>query len=134
MGPKLMYYLLVALGGALGALGRNGVAALSARYWPDAPHWGTLVVNITGCLIMGFLYGLRLADGSHWLGESGRAFLMVGILGGYTTFSAFSLQTLVLALEVSPWKAALNILLSVALCLFAVWAGYKLASDIRIGV
>lgn len=130
MAPVVLSYVLIAFGGAVGALGRAGVSAYAARYWPEAPHWGTLLINVTGCLIMGFLYGLRYSDNTHWLGESGRLFLMVGVLGGYTTFSAFGLQTLLLALEVSPWKAALNVLLSVALCLLAVWLGYKGGSSI----
>lgn len=134
MSPQLLNYTLIALGGAIGALSRSGISAFCSRYWADAPHWATLIVNVVGCLIIGFLYGLRLPDGSHWLSEGARPFFMVGLLGGFTTFSAFSLQTLVLALEGSPWKAALNVLLSVVLCLAAVWLGYKLSSCIRVGV
>src|SRR6266480_3004623 len=84
---------------------------------------GTLFVNISGSLIIGFFAALTGPDGRIWLTPSFRQFFMIGVLGGYTTFSSFSLQTLALAHDGEWLFAALNAIGSFVLCLFAVWLG-----------
>ena len=116
--------LCIAAGGAAGALARywaaSGVQVLLGSAFP----YGILVVNVSGCLAMGFLYVLladRFGAGSGW-----SAGLLVGFLGAYTTFSAFSIDTLKLFESGQQLQAALNVVLSVALCLLACWAGLVL--------
>jgi len=113
--------LFIAGGGALGALLRfwvsSGVYSLLGRDFP----WGTLAVNLSGSLAMGFCYVLlveRLALGGEW-----RALLMVGVLGAFTTFSTFSLETLNLIEEGEPLRALANVMFSVVFCLVAAWIG-----------
>ena len=113
-----MTYLMVALGGALGSVLRFWLGALIGTK-AGAPFWGTLFVNVTGCFLIGLLGNLR----ENGPGEFDRYFLMVGVLGGYTTFSTFSLQTLELFRAGSPGLAAANVALSMVLCLLAVWLG-----------
>ncbi len=113
--------LAIALGGSLGALLRygvaNGVHSVLGRGFP----YGTLVVNVSGSLLMGLLYVLlveRLALSPEW-----RAALLIGVLGAFTTFSSFSLETFALFEEGARMKALVNVILSVSLCLAAVWLG-----------
>lgn len=94
------------------------------RLWPSHLPLGTLTVNVTGCLLMGLLAGWRTAQGDPALTPPWREFLLTGVLGGYTTFSAFSLQTLALLHEGRQGAAAANVALSVGLCLGAVALGY----------
>ena len=109
-------YLLVAIGSALGGVLRFWLAAVMGDRL-GAVHLGTVFVNVTGSLLIGFLAALGPAPFTLRL-------LMVGVLGGYTTFSSFSLQTLELAHE-GRWAAAgANVLLSVVLSLAAVWLGH----------
>ncbi len=85
--------------------------------------WGTILVNITGCFVIGFVATVTATEGRFIVSTLTRQFLMVGILGGYTTFSSFSYQTLQLAMD-NEWQAAgANVLLSVVLCLLGVWLG-----------
>lgn len=116
-----MQIFAIAAGGALGALLRfwvsNGIYALLGRNFP----YGTLAVNVLGSLLMGFLYVMlvdKLAVGPQW-----RAVLLIGLLGAFTTFSTFSMETLNLVEAGEVFKALLNILLSVSLCLAATWFG-----------
>ena len=118
-------YLWVALGGALGSAGRHWVSTLAVTRWGNAFPWGTLFINVTGSLLIGVFAGCN----SGWLaGENTRKFLMIGICGGFTTFSAFSLQTLELAQKGEWSRAGLYILASVALCILGVWGGYLLGA------
>ncbi len=117
-------YLWIGLGGALGSMARhwsNGiVATLAGVGFP----WGTLVINILGSFVIGFAATSMSADGRFPAGDTARQFLMVGVCGGYTTFSAFSLQTLALMRGDQWLYAAGNVVLSVTLCMIAVWLGY----------
>jgi CrcB protein len=123
--------LAVALGGALGSLGRYWIAELFAALGVLAFPWATLVANVTGSFLIGFIATLTGPDGRLLVAPELRQFWMVGICGGYTTFSSFSLQTLTLA-QGGEWaRAGLNVVLSVSLCLFAVWLGHLAAAALN---
>jgi CrcB protein len=124
----MQLYLLIALGGALGSVLRFFLSQTVAEHFGTAFPWGTLIINVTGSFVIGFLWSLTEPDG-RWLASPAlRLFLMVGICGGYTTFSAFSLQTLNLARGGEWLHAGANIVGSVVLCLVAVWLGHVLAA------
>ena len=124
----MITYLWVALGGALGSVARywmtNAVAALTGPRFP----WGTIAINVLGSFIIGFVAFLTTPVGRVSISFDIRAFILVGICGGYTTFSAFSLQTLELMRSGHWLEAGGNILLSVAACVFAAWTGYMLGT------
>jgi CrcB protein len=120
-------YLWVALGSALGGMARYGCAGLAARWLGASFPWGTLIVNVSGSLLIGFLATLMAPDGRLLAGPDARAFLMIGILGGFTTFSSFSLETLNLARDGEWLFASANVVLSLVLCLLAVWLGNVVA-------
>jgi CrcB protein len=128
----MIAYLCVALGSALGGVGRYGFGLLASRMWGDSFPWGTIVINIVGSFIIGFFGALTAPDGPLPAQPNLRIFVMVGICGGFTTFSSFSLQTLSLARDGSWLPAMGNVLLSVTLCLLAVTIGHFAAS--RIGL
>lgn len=121
-------YLWVALGGALGSMSRYGAARLVARLIDGPFPWGTLCVNVTGSLLIGFLAGAIVPDGRLTLAPDARAFLLIGVLGGFTTFSSFSLETLNLVRDGEWLWAATNVAGSIALCLGAVWLGHVAAA------
>ena len=113
--------LAIAVGGALGALLRywasTGIHALAGRGFP----YGTLAVNVSGSLLMGLLYVLfieRMDVDPLWRGA-----LLIGLLGAFTTFSTFSVETLNLLENGEPVKAAVNVLASVSVCIVACWLG-----------
>jgi len=118
-----MTYLLVALGSALGGTLRYWLSGLIANAFGQAFPWGTLVINVTGSFVIGFFATLTGTDGRFLVPGEWRQFVMVGICGGYTTFSSFSYQTLALAQDGEWFDAGLNIGLSVVLCLVGVWLG-----------
>jgi CrcB protein len=123
-GELIMTYVWVAFGGALGSVARYGCAGFVARLAGTSFPWGTLLVNVTGSFVIGVLAALLTSDGRPLVAGDARAFLMVGVLGGFTTFSSFSVETLTLA-RGGEWAAAGgNVVASVALCLIAVWLGY----------
>jgi CrcB protein len=126
-----MSYVWVALGGAIGSVARFGCGSVAARLAGSAFPWGTLLVNVAGSLAIGVLAGLVTADGRALVSGDARALLMVGVLGGFTTFSSFSLETLELARDGAWAAAALNVVASFALCLVAVWLGYLLAGAVN---
>jgi CrcB protein len=124
--------LIVMVGGAIGTLARYAVSTVMAPLSRDLP-WGTIAINISGSFLIGLIGTLTLGTGKYALPESARLFLMVGFCGGYTTFSAFSLQTLDLLRAGALGRAALNIGLSVLLCIAAVAAGHLLAAHFNGG-
>ena len=117
-----MAYLIVFLGGGLGAALRHGINQASARTFGTAFPYGTLMINITGSLLMGLIaaYFAFKGDASqHW-----RLFLTTGILGGYTTFSAFSLDAALLYERGEVSAAAIYVVASVALSIAGLFAGF----------
>ena len=113
--------MAIAAGGAIGALLRYWTSvAVHSRLGSGFPY-GTLVVNVIGSLLMGFLYIWLLERMS--VGPAVRAFLTIGLLGALTTFSTFSVETLALLESGQPTKAALNVLLSVVICILAAALG-----------
>jgi fluoride exporter len=124
--------LIVMAGGALGALARYLVAATTLPISTAMP-WGTMIINVTGSLLIGFFGTLTLASGRYPAPDSVRLFVMVGLCGGYTTFSAFSLQTFDLLRAGGYARATANAVLSVVLCLAAVAAGHAIASHLNGG-
>jgi CrcB protein len=126
----MIAYLWVAIGGALGSVSRfwlNGI--VSSRFGETFP-WGTMLINVSGSFIIGVIGALAVPEGR--MDSSSRAFatqfLMIGICGGFTTFSSFSLQTLNLLRDREWLYAGGNVILSVVLCLVAVWLGWMLGS------
>lgn len=120
--------LAVALGGALGSLARYWLALWAA----PASRWlplGTMGINVAGSFLIGFVGTLTLASGRHPAPEWLRLFIMVGVCGGFTTFSSFSLQTLDLIRAGAVPRALLHVAASVLLCLAAVAAGHGLAAQ-----
>src|SRR6516162_4339336 len=122
----MMAYLWVAIGGALGSVGRFWLNGMVSRSFGETFPWGTMVINVTGSFAIGVVAALAMPEGR--LDTPSRAFvtqfLMIGICGGYTTFSSFSLQTLNLLRDREWLYAGGNIVLSVLLCLIAVALGY----------
>jgi fluoride exporter len=119
--------LWVAVGSALGGVGRFALSVLIAERLHSLFPWGTLIVNVSGCFAIGLFGALTGPDGRFPTGVSPRLLVMVGICGGYTTFSAFSLQALDL-MRLGDWqRAGAYVAASVVLCLLAVWLGHLAA-------
>lgn len=116
-------YLMVAIGGAVGSVGRFWLSGAVAQKFGETFPAGTLLVNISGSLVIGFFAAVTGPDGRIWASPNFRQFFMIGVLGGYTTFSSFSLQTLALARDGEWLFATLNATGSFVLCLVAVWVG-----------
>ena len=117
-------YLAVMLGGAAGTGLRMWLSGLLAARYGDAFPLGTLAVNVTGSFAIGVVAAFTGPAGVFFTSPLARQVVMIGVLGGFTTFSAFSLQTLDLASDGEWLRAALNVILSVVLCLLAVWFGH----------
>jgi CrcB protein len=126
-----MTYFWVMLGSALGGGARFFVSGLAAQHIGQTFTIGTLMVNVTGSFVIDFFATLTAPDGRIFVGADARQFVMTGLCGGYTTFSSFSLQTLNLARDGETLLAGANIVLSVVLCLLAVWAGYVAANALN---
>jgi CrcB protein len=123
----MLTYFWIMLGGALGTGARFWASGLVAERFGEVFPLGTLFVNVTGSFIIGFFAGLIDPQGPYLVGPRLRQFVLIGICGGYTTFSSFSLQTLELARDGDWLRAGLNSVLSLVCCLFAVWLGRCMA-------
>lgn len=120
-----MIYLAIAIGGAIGALSRYGMMNLVAHLLGTRLPWGTLLVNISGSLVIGVLY--VLISEKMLLSSEVRALLIVGFLGAFTTFSTFSLDTVLLIQQGWIVQALGYMLASVMICVLATWLGMVLA-------
>jgi CrcB protein len=120
-------YFWVMIGSALGGGARYWCSGFIANHFGETFPWGTLLINVLGSFVIGFFNSLTGPDGRLLVGTPARQFVMVGLCGGYTTFSSFSLQTLSLARDGEWLRAGANIGLSVMLCLIAVWLGHVAA-------
>lgn len=117
-------WLLVGLGGAIGSVARYWCSGVVARAFGETFPWGTLTVNVVGCLLIGLFASLTSPDGRLFVPGEWRLFVMLGLLGGFTTFSSFSLQTLSLVEDGEHLYAGGYVLLSLVLCLVGVWLGH----------
>jgi fluoride exporter len=126
-------YLYIAVGGALGSVARAWMALAVTRLTGPQFPWGTILINIIGSFVIGYFATMTAAGGRWLVTPSARAFVMIGICGGFTTFSSFSLQTLDLLREGHPLGALVNVGLSVVLCLLAVGLGYVVAGGVGSG-
>ena len=116
-------YLAVAAGGALGTVARYFLSGLVASAFGETFPWGTLIINVTGSFVIGFFGTLTGPDGRVLVSGTTRQFVMIGLCGGFTTFSSFSLQTLNLMNDGEWAHAGANVIGSVVLCLLFVWLG-----------
>jgi CrcB protein len=124
-------YFWIAVGSAIGGVARYWCSGIAARLVGETFPWGTLFVNVLGSLIIGFFATVTGPDGRWFVGTVARQFVMIGLCGGYTTFSSFSLQTLSLAQDGEWLLAGANIVGSVVVCLLAVWLGHLAAASIN---
>ena len=124
-------YLAIAAGGALGSAARYFLSGVVANAFGETFPWGTLIVNASGSFAIGFFGGLTGPDGRLLVSSTMRQFVMVGVCGGYTTFSSFSIQTLSLMNDSEWFYAGGNVVGSVVFCLFFVWLGETLAAMIN---
>jgi CrcB protein len=127
----MMTYLWIAIGSALGGMARRWCTVVSmAWFGPEFP-WGTLFINILGSFVIGLFFALTGPQGRFDVPLDVRLFVMTGICGGYTTFSAFSLETLGLFQRGAWLSGSAYVAASVGLCLIGVWAGHLLAMAIN---
>ncbi|MFO1134774.1 MAG: fluoride efflux transporter CrcB [Rhodoblastus sp.] len=124
--------IAVVTGGAVGTLARYAVSVWAFPISHRLP-WGTILINVSGSFVIGFFGTLTLAHGRFPVSENLRLFVMVGLCGGFTTFSSFSLQTLDLLRSGALIRAAINVAASVVLCVAAVAAGHLLAARLNGG-
>ncbi|HEY0232978.1 MAG TPA: fluoride efflux transporter CrcB [Dokdonella sp.] len=124
--------LLVMLGGAIGTLARYVISVLASPLSRDLP-WGTIGINVVGSFVIGLFGTLTIAQSRYPASENLRLFVMVGLCGGFTTFSAFSLQTLELLRSGGFARATVNVVASVVLCVAAAALGHLLAVRLNDG-
>ena len=127
----MLSYLWIALGGALGTTARYWISGVVAQSFGETFPWGTLIINVSGALAIGFIGGLAKDSTSVFASPNVWLFAVPGILGCYTTVSSFSLQTLSLARDGEGNRAFLYVVFSVALSLGAATLGFALADLIR---
>jgi CrcB protein len=124
----LKTYVAVMFGGAVGTGLRMALSGWLAAKYGETFQVGTLVVNVSGCFIIGAFAGLTGPDAAFFISPLVRQMVMLGVLGGYTTFSSFGLQTLNLVQDGEWLRAGMNAVLSLVLCLVAVWLGHIVAT------
>ena len=126
-------YALIAFGSAIGGMLRFWMSGLVSQMTGDIFPWGTLIINVTGSFIIGLFATLTGTEGRIYVPPAWRQFFMIGICGGYTTFSSFSLQTFDLSQSGQFGWAAFNVGGSVVLCLLGVWLGHTIALALNEG-
>jgi CrcB protein len=126
--PGAAFYLWIAVGSALGGAARLLCGEVSALLLGASFPWGILIVNVLGSFAIGYYFALAGPGGRLHLRPALNLSVMTGLCGGYTTFSAFSLDTLHLLGDGRVLTASANVALSLVLCLLAVWLGYALAA------
>jgi CrcB protein len=126
-----MLYFWLGLGGAIGTLARFWLDGIVSNLFGKTFPLGILVINVSGSLLIGLLFALIGPESRTPASPIVRSFWMIGICGGFTTFSSFSLNTLNLAREGQFFRAGANVVLSVVLCLLAVWLGYVLGNSLN---
>jgi fluoride exporter len=119
------------LGSALGGAARYWFSGVVSNSIGETFLWGTMLVNISGSFVIGFFATLTGPDGRLLVSTTSRQFVMIGLCGGYTTFSSSSLQTLNLARDAEWPRAGANAVLSLVLCFFAAWLGHILAATLN---
>lgn len=125
MKETLINAAVVGLGGFIGVLGRYGLGGLLHRQLPMATFpYGTLAVNLLGCFAIGVLAGL--AESRQLFGPEVRMFAFIGVLGGFTTFSTFSYETVLMLRDAEYWRAIVNVGVHVVLGLTLVWLGFAI--------
>lgn len=124
-------YLWIALGSAIGGIARYWTSGLVAIQFGETFPWGTLAVNVLGSFVIGLIATLTSPDGRLFAGAEVRQFLMIGVCGGYTTFSTFSIEALELLRNGELYRASAYIVASVLLCVVAVWLGYAVAAGLN---
>ncbi len=123
--------MVVGLGSALGGVARVWATVLVARVAGDALPWGTLAVNLLGSLLIGLAASLSMPEGRWITHPLTKQFFMLGLFGGFTTFSSFSLQTVNLLRDGEVVRAAAYVGASAALCVVAAWLGHLLALAVQ---
>jgi CrcB protein len=126
---NLNNYILIFLGGGIGCAVRYWVSSNAYSIVGQSFPYGTLIVNVTGSFLMGLLFIIILERFNSFAPQL-RAFLLIGFMGGYTTFSSFSIETLTLFEQGELFRASLNVILSFTLCMFAVWLGVTLGRQL----
>ncbi|MGI4830806.1 MAG: fluoride efflux transporter CrcB [Janthinobacterium lividum] len=121
-----MSFVWVAIGSALGGVARYALTRWTLFFSAELP-WGTVLINVLGCFVIGFFGTYTLASGRHATSENIRLFVMVGLCGGFTTFSSFSLQTFDLVRAGAWGRALANVMISVVLCFVSVALGHLAA-------
>lgn len=127
----MLAYVWIGIGSAVGGMARYWCSGFVADRWGETFPWGTIAVNVIGSFVIGLVATLTGPDGRLMVPSQARLLVMVGLCGGFTTFSSFSLQTLTLVRDGEWAKAGANIVLSVVLCLAAVVLGHLLAALIN---
>lgn len=123
-------YVWIAIGSALGGVARHWCNAIATEWVGASFPWGTLFINVSGSFVIGFFFALTDPSGRFEVSTNAKLFVMTGLCGGYTTFSAFSLQSLTLFQQGAWLRGGGYIAASVVICLLAVWAGYALGAAI----
>jgi CrcB protein len=124
-------YFWIFLGSGLGGLARFALSGVVADTFGGTFPWGTFIINVSGSFVIGFFNTLTSPDGRYIVGPTARQFVMTGILGGFTTYSSFSLQTLNLAREGEWLNAGANAGGTFVICFIAVWLGHLCAAWIN---
>ena len=132
MSARQRLYLAIGIGGMLGSVARSLVSLAMLSLMGPGLAWGTLTVNVLGSLLIGLYATLSEPGGRIRASAAQRQFVLAGFCGGFTTFSIFSLETVLLAAQGTPGLAALNIGVSLVLWLLAVWCGYRIGQHLNL--